>query len=504
MAARGTAQTDPIPGLPADIAWRPLDRRRDLAGMNAEGRLLRNAGALVSSQAISKLLNLAVSVALVRWLGPNELGRYTYILAFCFPFGAVADFGLSTLAIREISRNSERDGIVVHTLRRLLLGLALLSLAAATSLALALREQGSTVLGIVLGGSSSLISALSTPHLILLTAREKLHLVSLFRIIASAVGSIVTLGVLLLGGKSIALLLGAAGVNCAMFLVAQRITGLLGPTPRISWSVLAATLRQAVPFGLLMIGYALYYRVDMLLLNWLQGDQAVGVYAAAYRFLDAVMMLAASIGGPLFPRLSRLIGQDTAQAQRLIQDVWRFLVGLGLPLTVGTILVADRLIVVLFGPSFIASGPVLQVLISSTLPLLWLSIGNHALIAADRVGTLAALYWAGAVLNAGGNLLLIPALGVLGASLTTVGCEWIIVALVVWLVRRQFRVALPGEGIWRTGLAVCAMVGGLWAASGAPLGIQIVLAGLAYAGALILLGYHRSPEAVALRRLLSQ
>ena len=65
-----------------------------------------------------------------------------------------------------------------------------------------------------------------------------------------------------------------------------------------------ALLKRAVPFGLLMAGFALYYRVDMVMLEWLAGPGELGRYAAAYRFLDTIIALAASLGGPLFPRLA--------------------------------------------------------------------------------------------------------------------------------------------------------------------------------------------------------
>src|SRR5207247_940942 len=111
-----------------------------------------------------------------------------------------------------------------------------------------------------------------------------------------------------------------------------------------------ARLRRAVPFGLLMAGFALYYRVDMVMLEWLAAPGELGRYAAAYRFLDAVIALAASLGGPLFPRLSSVAISAPGEARRLLEAGWRPLLALGLPLTVGTMAVAGDLVALLFGP----------------------------------------------------------------------------------------------------------------------------------------------------------
>src|SRR5207249_1529950 len=84
-----------------------------------------------------------------------------------------------------------------------------------------------------------------------------------------------------------------------------------------------ALLRRAVPFGLLVAGFALYYRVDMVMLEWLAAPGDLGRYAAAYRFLDAVIALAAALGGPLFPRLSSVALTAPGEARRLLEAGWR-------------------------------------------------------------------------------------------------------------------------------------------------------------------------------------
>ncbi len=465
--------------------------------------ILRNATALVAAQIISKALNIAVSVAMVRWLGTLELGWYTYILAFCFPFGALADFGLATLAIREISRDRSRAGVVLATLGRLLLMLTGLSVIAMLAVAVLARHDTPTLVGIALVGISSLLSALTTPSLVVLAAREEMHLISLHRIASSVIGSVATLGVLLAGGTVLPLLLAGVGTTLLMLGLGRLLAGGPGRLPRIPAPAVRSMLRQAVPFGLLMMGFALYYRVDMVMLQWLRGPREVGLYAAAYRFLDAVVVLAASLGGPFFPRLSNLAARDPGQARALLEDAWRPLLALGLPLSLGTFLLADELTLVLFGPEFGEAGALLRILIWGALPIFWVNVASHALIAADRVWPLAVVYGSSALVNVACNLVLIPSLGALGASLATLLCEWMNLALVVRLIRRKFGVAVSAEGLWRYVLAAAGMATGLWVMRGAGLGVEIPSAMATYAGILILLGYRRSPDMLALWRLLA-
>jgi O-antigen/teichoic acid export membrane protein len=462
----------------------------------------RNVSALVAAQATTKVISLLVSIALVRWLGVDELGRYAYVLAFCFPFGAFADFGLATLAIRDASRAPAHAPRVIAVARRASLTLATASAATMVALALLLGHEAGVVAAIGLGGLASIVSALTMPSLVLLTARERMDRLSLYRVIAALLSSAITVVVLAAGGGVVALLGGSLGAGVVMWRVAHALAADGGASAAIPAGAAGAMLRRAVPFGLLMAGFALYYRIDMVMLEWLATPGDLGRYAAAYRFLDAVIVLAASLGGPLFPRLSSVAVSAPAEARRLLEAGWRPLLALGLPLTIGTLAVADDIVALLFGAQFAGAGPLLRLLILGTLPLFWVNVASHALIAADRVWALVGVYALSVLVNVAGNAVLVPRWGAAGAAMATVACEWLNLALVVRLLRGTFGVRLSATGLWRYAAAIGVMLALVWLAR--PLGVlaTIALGASAYAAALWALGYTRSAEHVLVKRLL--
>jgi len=156
----------------------------------------RNISALVTAQVATKAINLLVSVALVRWLGVHELGRYAYVLAFCFPFGALADFGLATLAIRDASRGPAQAPRVIAVVRRTALTLATAASAAMVGLALLLGHDTAIVAAIALGGLASVVSAVTMPSLVLLTAQERMDRLALQRVTGAGVDAAPYLGYL--------------------------------------------------------------------------------------------------------------------------------------------------------------------------------------------------------------------------------------------------------------------------------------------------------------------
>jgi O-antigen/teichoic acid export membrane protein len=238
------------------------------------------------------------------------------------------------------------------------------------------------------------------------------------------------------------------------------------------------------------------------MLEWLGAPGELGRYAAAYRFLDAVVVLAASLGGPLFPRLSSLATSAPAEVRRILETAWRPLLALGLPLTVGTIVLSSDLVAVLFGREFAAAAPLLRLLILATLPLFWVNVANHALIAADRVWALVGIYALSALVNVVGNLLLIPRWGAAGSAVATLACEWLTLTLAVRLLGAVFGFRLSAAGLWRYAGATAAMLGVLWVVRRLGPVPAIALAVAVYAAALWAVGYTRSVDHRMVKNLL--
>lgn len=468
-----------------------------------EGRLFRNILSLATAQVITKLINMAASIAIVRYLGSEELGRYSYVLAFAYPFGAVADFGLAAYAIREISRGRSRESEVIATLRHALVLCASLGWLVMMGCAAMLHRDAALLASLALAGFASVLAALTTPMLVSLTAREDLRMVAVYQILSSLLGSAAVASALLLGGRTISLLLGATAANLVMLVVMYVLAGWPTETFPVSRSAVGGMIREALPFGLLLIGFAVYYRIDMVMLEWLRGTREIGFYAAAYRFLDAIIPLAAAIARPFYPRFSGLADRDVRGSRELLEKTWKPLMGLVLPLAIGICFAAEPVTLILFGSEFKDSVAPLQILIWGSVPLVLIMIPTQALMAADRVWPLVGIYGLSAGLNITGNLLLIPGWGAVGAATMTIVCEWFNLALVSIMLRREFAVSIEWRGLWRYALAAMGMASVLWLAQSSGVAIAVFSGTMGYVTMLVVLGCVRISDLVELKRWLA-
>ena len=467
-------------------------------------RLAVNILSLTTAQVIVKLINVAVSIAVVRYLGTDELGRYAYVLAFAFPFGALADFGLGTFAIREMSRTPARESELFCTLQRALAGLAGLGWVALMGAGAVLHYGDSVLLvSLALAGAANVLSAVTTPLLAVLTSREDLHRVAVYQVLASLLGSIAIVAALAVGGATVALLFAATIANLCMWAVAYALVRRLPERVPIPAGPVIRMIREAAPFGLLLVVFALYYRIDTVILQWLRDPREVGLYAAAYKFLDAIVVLAGALGATFYPRFSRLAFDNQPDIRIILESMSRIILVAGVPIVLATLVTADSLVLALFGPEYGESGLILRILILGALPLFLVFIHNFALQSANRVWPLVRVYGVGCMLNVIANVALVPAWGARGAAVAASACEWLTLGLVLLLSGRTFGMSWSWAGTWRYALAAGGMAivlgaihaHGVWAAAAAGLAV--------YAGSLWVAGFLHTTEVVAFRRLFS-
>src|SRR4029079_14274311 len=99
---------------------------------------------------------IAASVALGRHLGPAVYGQYVYAITYLGLFIVLSNFGLDTLAVRDLARDPARTDQILSTVQTIRLGLAALAIPPAL-VALLVREPA---------GDLRLVIALPSPILL--------------------------------------------------------------------------------------------------------------------------------------------------------------------------------------------------------------------------------------------------------------------------------------------------------------------------------------------------
>lgn len=195
---------------------------------------------------------------------------------------------------------------------------------------------------------------------------------------------------------------------------------------------LAQHLRPIFVLVACSAGAQLYNNVDVLMLGSSQSADVVGWYNNAQKVVGLVLTLATAISEIFLPRISYLYKTNRERFNELVSLGLKIVLFFAMPLTVGTVLVANDLVVVMFGEPFAPAALTIQLLA----PLVLIKgsgdiVSYQVIISSDQENRLVAAYFSAALMNVLLNLMMIPLFAQNGAAVSSVITELVVNAILL-------------------------------------------------------------------------
>ncbi|MBI4433754.1 flippase [Candidatus Uhrbacteria bacterium] len=450
--------------------------------------LVQQTGIQVVAKAAGIGLGVAAIALLTRSLGREGYGAYATIMAYLQLFGIAVDLGLNVLAPTVLAETHapEGDGEARNNFShiftmRLVAGVGAFAIAAAVAWVIPLYSDEVRV-GIALATLSFLAIVLTQ----ILQAPFQVAGRMQWPAFAEVVGrAVLVAGVACaawaaagLHAMVLATVVGNILILILTLVRARRIIPVRLTYDRAAW---VAILHRTWPIALSILCNLVYLRADAVILSLLRPAADVGAYAAPYRLLDVLTQFPHMVMGLMLPLFAAAWGAgDHAQLRARLQHTFDALAVVAMPITVGAIVLGTPLMILISGPEFAVSGPVLGVL---ALALLGIFLGQpfgYAVVAVGAQRRMLLGYAVVAAVTLAGYLLLIPRYSFWGAAGMTVVSE---VAIAFWtfvIVRRatQFTPKLAVAGC--AALAALGMVVPLLLTSAWPVLIRIAIGAITY------------------------
>jgi O-antigen/teichoic acid export membrane protein len=198
---------------------------------------------------------------------------------------------------------------------------------------------------------------------------------------------------------------------------------------RYSGTVARDLLQKAWPIGLGAVLSILFFRVDVILLEYLTTEAVVGWFSASAKILEACAVIPSTVTIVLFPVFS---SNSHLPWSRFAVPAMKSLVtmgGIGTATALVFFVTAPQLIPFVYGPDFGESVSVLRVLAWAIIFIFMNMICSYLLVSYRYAGT-NTLFHAGAVVfKIGLSLWLIPAYRHLGAAYSTLIAEGVLFLL---------------------------------------------------------------------------
>jgi O-antigen/teichoic acid export membrane protein len=405
-------------------------------------RIARNTFSLFLSNAFVLALSFIYTLYVARYLGAEGYGVLSFALAFTGIFGIFTDIGLSQLAVRDIARDkgsANKYLVNIAAIKSILVAVTIALIAVIVNL---MGYQSTDIKVVYIIALSTGAAAFTNLINSIFQAYERLEYTS----ISNAINSVA-----MLSGGLFNIYIGSDVIGFAfVYLLANLITLIYGiavlvmeffrPEFRMDRSFWKPIIREALPFGLTGFFITIYYWIDSVMLSYMKNNEVVGLYNAAYRLMIVLLIVPQVLNITIFPAMSQLYIDSREMLKFMLQRSFKYLALLGFPIGVGTTVLADKIILLIFGAGFEKAAIALRILVWSSACIFLSSSFSSLLRSSNRQTALTKITAFCAAENVILNLAVIPVYSYIGASVTTVITEFTVLVL--------FALVTLRDGFW--------------------------------------------------------
>ena len=454
--------------------------------MNTVQRIAKNMAVLFTARIISMLFGFFYVMYTARYLGPANYGILAFALALNGIFGVIANFGLDPLTVREVARDKSlarkylANGIVL----KLIFGSLTFLIVFLVVNLLGYPEITRKVVYIIT--LSTIITGISNLFKDIYQAFERMEFMSIGQILQSVLSLVfaitaIKLGLDIMYFAMIYLIVNLIVLGYHVIIITWKF---LKPKIEVDLNFWKSVVRDAWPFALTAVFVSIYYWVDSVMLSYMKGDEVVGWYNVAYRLILILLVVPSIYFMSIYPVMSRFFKESKDSLKFSFERSFKYMSMLAFPVGVGTTLLADKIILLIFGQEYLPSSKALQILVWSVVCIYLSSPYGQLVRSMNRQNIETKITATGAILNTMLNAVIIPRYSYVGASATTFTTELLVTLFYFYIFRKtEFFGGYILTYIGKTIIASLIMGLFVWYLSGLNLFVLIGMASLVYFGA---------------------
>jgi len=407
--------------------------------MSTTRKIAHNTIIQIVGKVFSTALGLLALGMMTRYLGTEQFGWYITTISFLGFIGILIDFGLIPVTAQMMSEPKHDKKELFRNLISFRFFTALIFLAIAPAIALLFPYPTQVKQAIALTAIAFLGVTMNQVFLGYYQTKLKMHI----QVIGENVGRIVlVIGLWLLMARNASFLplmtvvvLNSLAYTAVLWIWAKRDTSV---SFGFDWNIWKSIMTKMWPIAISIIFNVIYLKGDIIILSLFKTQTEVGIYGAAYRVIDILAQTAMMLMGVMLPLLafawSRKIKTDF---KKYYQQAFDAMMLLALPMMVGTIVLADKIMYIVGGEDFIISGKPLQILAIAVFGVYLGAVFGHAAVAINKQKQTIWIYVSNAIITLIGYLIFIPKFGMYGAAWMTVFSE-LYAGLLLWATIKHY------------------------------------------------------------------
>ena len=400
--------------------------------------LFKNISWVTISQIVTNICAFIWTILIARYLGVSDYGILSFVISLVMIIGIGEDIGTTTFSIRELSRDKSLTNKYIDNILPLkwILSLILLVL---TMFVLYIFDYDILVIEV------TFIMFLETIFMSfcnflsgVFQAHENLKPSSIGLIICNITLLFLTIIIIFFDLGLLAVSISYALVYLIYFIYLYKfISNDFGfPKYEFDFDFWKKTIIKSFPFGLTMIFYSIYFSIDVVMISWLAGDYATGLYNSAYKIISVFVAFYVIYQYVIYPLMSKLYSEDTNLLKISFEQSFKYSLLILLPLSIGVYFYSSYIINLVYSSQYALASPAMQILIWTVVFLFIDGVATSLLNSIGKEVSVTKIYLVAAIFNIVLNYLTIPVWSYIGASITTVLSEILIFVLMMYSISK--------------------------------------------------------------------
>jgi|APCry1669188910_1035180.scaffolds.fasta_scaffold00450_1 O-antigen/teichoic acid export membrane protein len=351
-------------------------------------KIATNMGMMVASQLTTWSIAFLLAIFLPRYLGATGIGELSIANSIWMIVSVLITFGMDMHITKTVARHPEKTAEVLGTSLVIRFTFFILSCILVSLYLFFVRYSPRIIEITAIVGLSYLFGTVSGALSSVLIGLERMGLTSISSVINRVLTTTISLLMIFLGYGVYAI----AAVSSIVLPFNILFTGYFilqqyKKIPlRFSMKEAKAMLHLSAPYLVTGMTLTAYQQIDTLFIASLVDTKTVGWYNTAVGLFSTLMFLPVAFGTVIFPALSRsyVAAQEKLLliARRSIDLMFLF----SIPIGMGIMVIAKPLILLLYGPDFIASSAILATLGIVLIFTYLNTLLGQLLISTDRTG----------------------------------------------------------------------------------------------------------------------
>ena len=394
------------------------------------------------ARVVNALSILVLTIMISRKLGVDIFGGYSFLNTVILTSVVVANFGLDTHMVRELSRNKAAGTQVLWSVLGFKIISSILVILCVNGLFIFFLKNQETLKALPFYSFVICLNSLSQSFWYYGDAFNKFQFHSFLWAFSNILKIPLVWGLISFepGLSSVIFALIAAEL-ISLFTAAYFIQRSFNIFP-VTWSlnILPFLFKHAWPLAVISILSVLYFRVDTIMLEVMKGERVVGIYSAAYKVVELLIVIPGTICIVTLPGLAVTYMNNIQAFRKSSRNTLALLGTTGAILGLFIYLFSTQIILFFYGSEFSNSIKSLSVLSGTIFFLFMNGFMAYIMIAMNKEMNVVGILILSTIINIIFNYFLIPQYSHVGAAISTLISEiFMILMYLVVICRLYFR-----------------------------------------------------------------